>query len=128
MNANEVLRGLAASCNLDQAQADKALLLCRRTQRSRNAREPQLRGLPILLKDFGEVVKGLRRAQGDRHFPVELVADLAAVDRAEDDPTLFAHSQNLDVHGWQRFADFSLKYGLIDKAVDVKSVLWLEDN
>jgi len=37
----------------------------------------------------------------------------------------YAHSQNLDVLGWQRFADFALKYGLIEKAVDVKSVLWL---
>ena len=40
----------------------------------------------------------------------------------------YAHSQKLDMLGWQRFADFALKYGLIEKAVDVKSVLWLEDN
>ena len=40
----------------------------------------------------------------------------------------YAHSQTLDVPGWQRFADFALKYGLIEKAVDVKSVLWLEDH
>jgi putative hydroxymethylpyrimidine transport system substrate-binding protein len=40
----------------------------------------------------------------------------------------YAHSQNLDVHGWQRFADFSLKYGLIEKAVDVRSIIWSSDN
>ena len=27
---------------------------------------------------------------------------------------------------WQKFADFALKYGLIDKKVDVRSVMGLE--
>ena len=40
----------------------------------------------------------------------------------------YAHSQKLDVSAWQRFADFALTDGLIEKAVDVKSVLWIEDN
>jgi putative hydroxymethylpyrimidine transport system substrate-binding protein len=38
----------------------------------------------------------------------------------------YAHSQQLDVRRWQQFADFALKYGLIDKAVDVKSILWIK--
>jgi putative hydroxymethylpyrimidine transport system substrate-binding protein len=38
----------------------------------------------------------------------------------------YAHTQILDMKRWQQFADFALKYGLIEKPVDVKSVLWLE--
>ena len=36
----------------------------------------------------------------------------------------YAHHQNLDPQRWQRFADFAVKYGLIEKAVDVKKILW----
>ena len=35
----------------------------------------------------------------------------------------YAHSQMLEVNRWQQFADFALKYGLIDKSVDVKTFL-----
>jgi len=38
----------------------------------------------------------------------------------------YATSQQLDVTQWQLFADFALKYGLIDKKVDVADVLWIE--
>jgi putative hydroxymethylpyrimidine transport system substrate-binding protein len=38
----------------------------------------------------------------------------------------YAASQQLDVKRWQLFADFALKYGLIDKKVDVAKVLWQE--
>jgi len=38
----------------------------------------------------------------------------------------YAASQQLDVNQWQLFADFALKYGLIDKKVDVTSILWKE--
>ncbi len=40
----------------------------------------------------------------------------------------YAHHQKLDVIRWQQFADFALQYGLIEKPVDVKSVLWVEHN
>jgi putative hydroxymethylpyrimidine transport system substrate-binding protein len=36
----------------------------------------------------------------------------------------YAARQQLDVKRWQLFADFALKYGLIDKQVDVTDVLW----
>jgi putative hydroxymethylpyrimidine transport system substrate-binding protein len=36
----------------------------------------------------------------------------------------YAHDQKIDVERWQQFADFAFKYGLIEKAVDVKTVLW----
>jgi putative hydroxymethylpyrimidine transport system substrate-binding protein len=36
----------------------------------------------------------------------------------------YAHEQKLDVKRWQQFADFAFKYGLIEKTVDVKTVLW----
>ena len=36
----------------------------------------------------------------------------------------YAHDQKLDVKRWQQFADFAFKYGLIEKTVDVKTVLW----
>ena len=36
----------------------------------------------------------------------------------------YAHHQSLDVDRWQQFADFALKYGLIDRPVDVKSILF----
>jgi putative hydroxymethylpyrimidine transport system substrate-binding protein len=38
----------------------------------------------------------------------------------------YAARQQLDVKRWQLFADFALKYGLIDKKVDVVNVLWAE--
>jgi putative hydroxymethylpyrimidine transport system substrate-binding protein len=36
----------------------------------------------------------------------------------------YAHHQTLDVNRWQQFADFALEYGLIDRPVDVKSILF----
>ena len=36
----------------------------------------------------------------------------------------YAHDQKIDVQRWQQFADFAFKYGLIEKNVDVKTVLW----
>ncbi len=36
----------------------------------------------------------------------------------------YAHHQSLDVDRWQQFADFALKYGLIDRPVNVKSILF----
>jgi putative hydroxymethylpyrimidine transport system substrate-binding protein len=36
----------------------------------------------------------------------------------------YAHRQAPDVNQWQQFADFALKYGLIEKAVDVRSIIW----
>lgn len=39
----------------------------------------------------------------------------------------YAHSQKLDLAGWQQFADFALQHGLIEKAVDVRTVIWSED-
>lgn len=36
----------------------------------------------------------------------------------------FAHNQLLDRARWQRFADFALEHGLIEKSVDVESILW----
>jgi len=38
----------------------------------------------------------------------------------------YAADQKLDLNRWQLFADFALKYGLIDKKVDVADVLWIE--
>ncbi len=35
----------------------------------------------------------------------------------------FSYNQRHDIRRWQRFADFSLKYGLVQKPVDVKSVI-----
>jgi putative hydroxymethylpyrimidine transport system substrate-binding protein len=39
----------------------------------------------------------------------------------------YAHNQKMDVERWQQFADFAFKHGLIEKAVDVKTVLWSTD-
>ena len=36
----------------------------------------------------------------------------------------YAHDQRIDVERWQQFADFAFKYGLIERPVDVKKVLW----
>jgi putative hydroxymethylpyrimidine transport system substrate-binding protein len=38
----------------------------------------------------------------------------------------YADRQQPDADQWQRFADFALKYGLIDKKVDVTGILWRE--
>ena len=35
----------------------------------------------------------------------------------------FSHSQKHDIRRWQRFADFSFKYGLVERPVDVKSII-----
>ena len=35
----------------------------------------------------------------------------------------FSHSQVHDIRRWQRFAEFSLKYGLVERPVDVKSII-----
>ena len=40
----------------------------------------------------------------------------------------YAHDQKMIVERWQQFADFAFKYGLIEKAVNVKSVLWSTDH
>jgi putative hydroxymethylpyrimidine transport system substrate-binding protein len=39
----------------------------------------------------------------------------------------YARSQKIDVERWQKFADFAFTYGLIEKAVDVKAILWPAD-
>ena len=39
----------------------------------------------------------------------------------------YATSQKLDPQRWQQFADFASKYGLVEKRVDVSSVLWTEN-
>ena len=36
---------------------------------------------------------------------------------------LYAHSQTCDMKKWQKFADFALHYGLIEKKVDVTTIL-----
>lgn len=36
----------------------------------------------------------------------------------------YASHQKIEVQRWQQFSDFALKYGLIDKKVDVRDVLW----
>jgi len=36
---------------------------------------------------------------------------------------LYAHSQTCDTKEWQEFADFALRYGLIEKKVDVTAIL-----
>jgi putative hydroxymethylpyrimidine transport system substrate-binding protein len=38
----------------------------------------------------------------------------------------YATNQQIEVKRWQQFADFALKYGLIDRKVDVENVLWIE--
>jgi putative hydroxymethylpyrimidine transport system substrate-binding protein len=37
----------------------------------------------------------------------------------------YATNQKIEVQRWQKFADFALKYGLIDRKVDVQNVLWV---
>ncbi len=39
----------------------------------------------------------------------------------------YAHAQSLDPQRWQEFADFAVKYGLIEKAIDVNKILWSAD-
>ena len=39
----------------------------------------------------------------------------------------YASNQIMSADRWQKFADFALKYGLIDKEVDVRSILWREN-
>jgi putative hydroxymethylpyrimidine transport system substrate-binding protein len=36
----------------------------------------------------------------------------------------YAFDQKMDLNRWQEFADFAFKYGLIDRKVDARSVLW----
>jgi len=36
---------------------------------------------------------------------------------------LYAHSQSCDMKKWQKFADFAFRYGLIEKKVDVTTIL-----
>ena len=36
----------------------------------------------------------------------------------------YATGQKLDIKRWQQFADFALQYGLIEKKVDVRFLLW----
>jgi putative hydroxymethylpyrimidine transport system substrate-binding protein len=40
----------------------------------------------------------------------------------------YAHNQKLDVKRWQLFADFAVMYGLIEKSIDVSSILWSAGN
>ena len=40
----------------------------------------------------------------------------------------YAHRQAPDVNQWQQFADFALKYGLIERAVDVRSIILVKWN
>jgi putative hydroxymethylpyrimidine transport system substrate-binding protein len=40
----------------------------------------------------------------------------------------YATVQELDVERWQRFADFALQYGLIEKKVNVADVIWMGGN
>ena len=40
----------------------------------------------------------------------------------------YAHSQKLDKAGWQVFADFALQHGLIENAVDVRTVIWSDNH
>jgi putative hydroxymethylpyrimidine transport system substrate-binding protein len=37
----------------------------------------------------------------------------------------YATNQRIEAKRWQQFADFSLKYGLIDRKVDVQNVVWV---
>lgn len=39
----------------------------------------------------------------------------------------YAHDQKLDIGRWQQFADFAFEYGLIEKKVDVRSIIWSQD-
>ena len=39
----------------------------------------------------------------------------------------FSYSQKHDIRRWQRFADFSLKYGLVQRPVEVKSIIKVWD-
>ena len=40
----------------------------------------------------------------------------------------YAHDQRIDIERWQQFADFAFQHRLIEKTVDVKSVVWSIDN
>ncbi|UCD77630.1 MAG: ABC transporter substrate-binding protein [Desulfobacterales bacterium] len=40
----------------------------------------------------------------------------------------YASGQKMDTKRWQEFADFALAHGLIDKKVDVSSLLWKAEN
>ena len=35
----------------------------------------------------------------------------------------FSQNQKHDIRRWRRFADFSLKHGLVDRPVDVKTII-----
>ncbi len=69
------------------------------------------------------------RANPDKaleHYFEEVPEADRKIERGAFELTLpyFAHHQTLDVNRWQQFADFAFKYGLIDKSVDAKSILF----
>ena len=69
------------------------------------------------------------RANPDKaleHYFEEVPEADRKIERGAFELTLpyFAHHQTLDVNRWQQFADFALKYGLIDKSVDAKLILF----
>lgn len=39
----------------------------------------------------------------------------------------YASTQSMDVDRWQKFADFALQFGLIDKKVDVSKLIWKDE-
>ena len=49
--------------------------------------------------------------------------DLPVMDAFEITRPLYAHSQMCDREKWQKFSDFALRYGLIEKRVDVTAIL-----
>ena len=40
----------------------------------------------------------------------------------------YARNQQLDPERWRQFADFALRYGLVEAPVDVKAILWSQGN
>ena len=90
------------------------------------------------VKERGAVLKGFARAidravRRTRKAPAKaLESYFAAVPEApremetkafEITRPLYAHSQVCDRERWQEFADFALRYGLIEKRVDVTAIL-----
>ncbi|UCF94598.1 MAG: ABC transporter substrate-binding protein [Desulfobacterales bacterium] len=84
------------------------------------------------MAQFGRVIQ--RAIDHVRQNPEKALADyfqaVPEADRQTESEAFkltlpyYAHSQTLDVTRWQAFADFALKYGLIETPVDVKTVLW----